>query len=89
MEYVYAVMKHEIWDGENWNENYGSFRSPEDAKAELKRVRDCVYPSWENETIDQDNENGFYAFRDGWYDEYHINLYILKMILWEPKELKV
>lgn len=88
METIYAVIKNEVWDGENWDEYYDSFHSLEDAKAQLKKVRDETYPDWQNELIEEDRDSGFYAYRDGEYNNYHISLYVLKMKLWNEGELK-
>lgn len=88
MEIIYVVLKQEKWDGETWDSDFGAFRTREDARKQLKKVRDDVFPEWEDETIDEDSEDGFYAFRDGFYDQFHINLYIVKMRLWNECELK-
>ena len=75
---VWIVLKNEIWDGENWDLVYGSYRRKEDAQKRLKEERNELYDDWKNEVIDEDSEDGFFAYRNGFYSEFHINLYIQK-----------
>lgn len=88
MKTIYAVLKTEVWDGEDCNEDYGSFESIEDAKKQLKKVRDEIYPDWENERIEDDSDCHFYAYRDGWWVDYHVILCIMEMKLWEKNEIE-
>lgn len=73
---VYIVVKNEIWDGETWDRVCGARYNKEDAQALLKDERAEIYDDWKDEEIDEDSENGFYAYRDGFYSEFHVNLYI-------------
>lgn len=73
---VYVVLKNEIWDGENWDMLCGVFYNEEDAKAELKKRRDAVYSEWADETIEEDSDTCFCAYREGEYLYYHCDIYI-------------
>ena len=73
---IYIVIQNEMWDGETWDLVRGAFYKEEDAKAEFRNARNSVYDDWKDDTIDEDSDKAFYAYRDGCYSEYHINLYI-------------
>jgi len=88
MKNIYAVLKTEVRDGNDCNDEYGSFENLEDAKAQLKKVRDRIYPKWKDELIIDDSPYHFYAYRDGWWVDYHVILCIMEMKLWEEHELK-
>lgn len=79
---IYIVIKNEIWDGENWDTIDGAFRREEDAKAQVREIRDRVFDDWSDETIEEDSDKAFHAYRDEEYNNYHVSIYI------EQTELK-
>lgn len=75
-EKVWIVLKNEVWDGETLDIVIGTYRNEADAEIALQREKDKIRKDWEDETIDEDTPKSFYAYREGEYMEYHVNLYM-------------
>ena len=76
IEKVWVVLKNEVWDGETWDNIVGVYRNEADAERALQNVKDEIYKDWKDQLIDEDSVKSFYAYRDGEYDQFHVNLYM-------------
>ena len=75
-EKVWVVLKNEVWDGETWDMVIGAYRNESDAELALQYEKDNIFNDWKDEVIDEDSVKSFYAYRDGEYSQFHVNLYM-------------